>query len=127
MTIFKKLIKEEKELHKELLELDKNQRHKEMLKKRYLVFRANKRRSMAKVSREFALQFAQHKNVISKHASIGEKRRRENEYLESCLHKKSKSKTKSFRHVPDDSTTSQHSFIKSNRYHSKPNVKQNNF
>lgn len=108
-------MKEEKQLHRELVELDKNQRQKDVLRKRYMVFRANKRRSIAKMDREFALTFAQHKNVIAKHASIGEKRRRENEYLDLSHQKHDQSKIKNLKQR-DDSLTTFRSFMKSSRY-----------
>ena len=94
VEIFKNLIKEEKLLHKELVELDKTQRHREIMSKKHMIFRDNKRKSFAKIERDFALTFAQHKNIIAKHASLGEKRRRENEYLDNSINKHISSKIK---------------------------------
>lgn len=117
VTIFKNLIKEEKDLHKELIKLDNDQRQKELQRKKFMVFRANKRRSLAKLDREFALTFAQHKNIIAKHASIGEKRRRENEYLDHSHHiAHNKSNVKNLKHQTEDSVTTFRSFVKSHKY-----------
>jgi hypothetical protein len=44
VSVFKSLIKEEKGLHKELLDLDKNQRERDILRKRFMVCRANKKK-----------------------------------------------------------------------------------
>ena len=126
VTVFRKLIREEKELHKELLQLDKNQRQKEMLRKKYLIFRANKRRSLARVDREFALSFAHHKNVIEKHASMGEKRRRENEYIETRQQRRGKNRPIHLKRVSDDSSTSEQSFIKSQKYFTKQQARRVN-
>jgi len=111
VLIFKNLIKEEKQLHKELLELDKNQRQKEIMRKRFNVFRANKRKSLAKLDREFTLTFAQHKNVIAKHASMGEKRRRENEYLEKNAKIRTNSNVKNLKQLSNVSMTSYRSIM----------------
>ena len=123
VEIFKNLIKEEKQLHKELLEIDKSQRHREVLNKKHLVFRENKRKSYAKIERDFALTFAQHKNIIAKHASLGEKRRRENEYLDNSINRNVKSKVKNMKNQSEESTTTFRSFIKSDRYHTEQTKK----
>ena len=67
------------------------------MKKRYLIFKAHKRRSKAKKDREFARTFAQHKNVIAKHASLGEKRRREDEYKEQSVQRQNQNKLKNIK------------------------------
>ena len=100
------------------MDLDKNQREREVLRKRYMVFKANKRKSIKQKEREFANSFSQHKNLIVKHASLGEKRRRENEYKEKMRQKKHTNscvpETKAY---TETSMASMRSFLKSGRYH----------
>jgi len=121
---FKNLIKDEKNLHKELIELNKNQREREMLRKRYVVFKDKKRKSIAQQNRDFAVSFSQHKNLIVKHASLGEKKRREWEYREKIKRKKNNS----FAHKPkfstDDSMTSIKSYVRSGRYYSREAIRK---
>lgn len=115
--------KKKNNLHKELIDLDKNQRERDILRKKFMVLRANKRKSVIKKEREFALTFAQHKNVIAKHANLGEKRRRDNEYHESSIKRKmNHSQVKNLKHQSEDSLTTFRSFMRSGRYHSsRPN------
>jgi ABC-type branched-subunit amino acid transport system ATPase component len=71
---------------------------------------------MAKLEREFAKTFAQHKNVISKHASIGEKRRRENEYTEQSVQNYKKFKLNNVKHQKAESMSINRSYLRAQRY-----------
>ncbi|CAI2372624.1 unnamed protein product [Moneuplotes crassus] len=117
VSVFKNLVKEEKNLHKELIELDKNQRDREILRKRQMVLQAKKRRSLAQKERNFAVSFSQQKNMIVKHASLGEKRRRENEQLDKMKKRRHNSSySNKFKFQSEESVTSMRSYMKSNRY-----------